>query len=257
MNTKYSNWKMWYYVLCTPELVALRLRHEDDEPLRGERQMLDLYRHELRAAERPRKAEEDQRAVAQGDDVIPEAVRQHVERLHEDRRLALLERALLAPYRLHRRPHERILRRIVLARVAGRHVVLRDGRHAARHRIRLRIIREVVEVVDDRLRPRRQVALPVVMAPVREIAPVRRIRLERVVRLRLAEARLRLLREMFILLNALVLDQQEILLCPHSCPFIMYTVYTVIFFYYRADLCYNAMHEIIHRIHERGESPCY
>ena len=37
----------------------------------------------------------------------------------------------------------------------------------------------------------------------------------------------------------------------------MYTVYTVIFFYYRADLCYNAMHEIIHRIHERGESPCY
>lgn len=76
--------------------------------------MLHLYCHELQAAERPRKERRgDQRAVAQND-VISEAVRQHVERLHEDWRFALLERALLAPYRLHCRPHERVLCQLFL-----------------------------------------------------------------------------------------------------------------------------------------------
>ena len=63
----------------------------------------------------------------------------------------------------------------IVALVAGGDVVLRDGGDAARDRVRLRIVREVIDVVDDGLGLCGQGSSLVMLAPVGEIVPIARV----------------------------------------------------------------------------------
>ena len=103
----------------------------------------------------------------------------------------------------------------IVALVAGSDVVLRDGGDAARDSVRFRIVREIVDIVDDGLRLCRQGSGLVMLAPVGEIVPVARIRFDRVERFALLHAPFALDGKLLVLLDLLILGEQEIIAYIH------------------------------------------
>ena len=134
--------------------------------------MLDLDGHEFGASESSGKPQENQRAVAQRDDVIVKTGCKDMECLEQDWRLALLERSFFAADGFHCCTDETALGGIAFPLVACGHMVFRDGRDAPRHRVGFGRIRQIVEIVDNCLRRSRQIPLIMVGTPLGKIAPV-------------------------------------------------------------------------------------
>ena len=104
----------------------------------------------------------------------------------------------------------------IVALIARSDVIFRNGSDAARNGVRFRIIREIVDIVDDGLRLGGQGGDFMMLAPIGKIIPIARVGFDRIERLALLHAPFALCRKFLIVLDPLIVGEQEIIAYIHG-----------------------------------------
>ena len=180
-------------------LVRFRAFDVKDDALR---KFLDIFhgqRDDLTSAESAHETDEEDRAIAQAVERFEIHAGNHLLKLLKiHRRFPFLQHAFLPREADQRFPDDPCFRRIFLHE-AGRIEILRQRGNAAADGRRLRIVREVIDIVHDRFRRGRERFFFMVCAPVAEVIPVRLIGVDGMLRLRLRQRQKALVRECIVM----------------------------------------------------------
>ena len=180
-------------------LVRFRALDVKDDALRKFSDIFHRERDELASAESPHEADEEDRAIAQAVERFEIHAGNHLLKLLKiHRRFPFLQHAFLPREADQRFSDDPCFRRIFL-REAGRIEILRQRGNAAADGRRLRIVREVIDIVHDRFRRGRERFFFMVRAPVAEVIPVRLIGVDGMLRLRLRQRQKALVRECIVM----------------------------------------------------------